>query len=233
MLASIYAPGRFNRLQAFTMYHALSPTFLEYYNIRGDTEIPCSKTGVWPATYLAFAQADFREAKHARSLVNTISNAKRALHFQVENLSGALGWEKLKRDDSFQARLNFLNDCGVLSATTVHRVGRMNEVLPHDYYIPNEEEALEYLDLVEVTFGAVHETVTHFPASVEARLMIDSADYDASLAYPSCIWIDLPVAEGRLKIIFESRPIVDLSVNEADYFKWVAAIVRQNEACCE
>ncbi len=211
------------------MHHALPPEFVECYAIRGATKIPYTQTGVWPATYLEFAQTDFLGKKNARALVNTVSNAKRALYYQVEGLAAALGWSRLGSVNDIYAKLDFLGRCEVLSRTLVQRIVRLREIADRDYYIPTADEALEYLDLVEFTLGAVDKTATCFPDQVEANLIPDTEDYESTLAFPEHFQLALPIGAGRLTISHSGRPIVDVSVTEPEYFAWVSAVLKQNE----
>jgi hypothetical protein len=212
------------------MTPTFSPELIGWYFVSGGTQIKYSREGIWPSTYLAYAQADFEGEKDARTLVNTVSNAKRALHYQVEGLADAFGWNHFKKRDDFPTRLNFLGLCGVLSPTIIRRINRMRNSVEHDYYTPTEDEALEYLEIVELYLGATHRTATYFPDDVQAELMADSEDYDPTLNYPPYIHIKLPEGEGHLTVTSGKQVIVDIAVSDPQYFKWVSAIIKQNAA---
>jgi len=212
------------------MTFLLTPDSIGWYFVNGGSQITYSRKDVWPATYLAYAQADFEAEKDARTLVNTISNAKRALHYQVEGLADAFGWKHFKGKSDFPTKLNFLGLCGVLSPTIIRRINRMRNSVEHDYYIPTEDETLEYLEIVELYLGAVHYTATYFPDDIEAELMSDSDDYDPSLNYPKTIRIIIPTGKGQLTIAAAKEKLVEVSVTDPQYFKWVTAIVKQNAA---
>ena len=213
------------------MTTTFTPDLVGWYFLLGGSQITYSRKGIWPSTYLAYAQEDFEGEKDARTLVNAISNAKRALHYQVEGLADALGWNHFKARDDFPTRLNFLGLCGVLSPTIIRRINRMRNSVEHDYYIPTEDETLEYLEIVELYLGAVHHTATYFPSDVEAELMSSSEDYDTKLNYPPHIRIRLPEGSGQLTITAPGKlEIVDIGVTDPQYFKWVPAVIKQNAA---
>lgn len=119
------------------MTTTFTPDLIGWYFVVGGSQITYARKGIWPSTYLAYAQADFEGEKDARTLVNTISNAKRALHYQVEGLAEALGWNHFKSRDDFPTRLNFLGLCGVLSPTIIRRINRIRNSVEYDYYIPS------------------------------------------------------------------------------------------------
>ena len=212
------------------MPRAYTPDLVGWYFLHGGTQIPYSGSGIWPTTYLDYARADFEGDKSPRALVNAVSNAKRALHYQVEAIADALGWEHFKARQDFPTRLNFLGLCGVLSPIIIRRINKMRNSVEHDYYLPTEDEALEYIEIVELYLGATHQTATYFPDWVDAELMSDSDDYDKSLAYPSVIQVRLPPGKGILKITADDESVVDIAVTDPQYFNWVSAIIKQNAA---
>jgi hypothetical protein len=205
-----------------------TPDLIGWYFVQGGSPIKYPTKDIWPSTYLDFARADFDQEKSARSWVNTVSNAKRALHLQVDALAVALGWSHVKGRNDFPTKLNFLGSCGVLSPTIIKRINRFRNSVEHDYYIPSEDEALEYLEIVELYLGATHHTATYFPDWVDAQLISDAEDYDPKMNYPPSIMILLPEGEGKLKITAAQETIVEVVVDESAYFEWVAAIVKQN-----
>lgn len=230
LLPSMQAKSPRGVTKGTMMHHALPPEFIEYYSIRGATRIPYAHSGLSPATYLGFAQTDYLGKKDARTLVNTVTNARRALYYQLEGLAGALGWSLFASTNNIYAKLNFLRNCEVLSRTLAQRIVRLREIADRDYYIPTADEALEYLDLVEFTLGAVDKTATCFPDLVEADLLPDTEEYESTLALPEHFQLAFPIGAGRLTISQGGRTIVDVSVTDQEYFAWVSAVIKQNEA---
>lgn len=50
---------------------------------------------ICPLIYLEFAKDDLSDGNRRRQRVNSVGNAKRAFHFQVEMLCDALGWDEI------------------------------------------------------------------------------------------------------------------------------------------
>jgi hypothetical protein len=69
----------------YTRFEAGSPSLTR-------VELP---KNVSPRLYLEFAQADLAEKSTARTRVNALSNAKRALHFQIDLITQSFGIERL------------------------------------------------------------------------------------------------------------------------------------------
>jgi hypothetical protein len=205
-----------------------TPDLIGWYYVVGGSPISYPTKGVWPSTYLDFAKFDFEEAKTQRCFVNAVSNAKRALHYQVDALAVALGWTHFKARNDFPTKLNFLGSCGVLSPTIIKRINKLRNSVEHDYYMPNEDETLEYLEIVELYLGATHYTATYFPDWINAELISDDEEYDPSMNLPDEIQIRLPQGAGKLTVCAKNEVIVDAGINSEEYFEWVSKIVKQN-----
>lgn len=217
-----------------TITTPLTPEAIGFYFISCDNELIYPVAGLRPEKYLEFAKEDFTnfiEEKKPRYLVNAVSNAKRALHYQVEALAIALGWEHIKSRNDFPSKMSFLDSCGVLSPTIIGRINRFRNSVEHDYYIPTENEALEYLEIVELYLRATHYTSIHFPDEPNASLMSEAEDgYDPSWNYPEWINIHLPQGAGKLTIEADNQILVQVTVAEPIYFEWVSMILYMNEA---
>lgn len=204
-----------------------------YFIDRVGSQISYSKEDVWPDTYLSYAQQDYMEYESTGSpkdLINAVSNAKRALHYQVDGLCEALGWMHLKKKNDFPSKLEFLKRCGLLSPTIVKRINRLRNTIEHDYYIPTEDETLEYLEIVELYLAALHISATYFPDNCTVELMDDSEDYDSSWKLPPWITIEIPEKSGQLRITSREGTLLDLCIKDEGYYAWISAIMRQS-AC--
>ncbi|WP_157510845.1 hypothetical protein [Frateuria sp. Soil773] len=206
----------------------VSPEMIGWYLVFGSQPVRYPVANLWPATYLHYAQLDFNQADGQRSWVNAVSNAKRALHYQVEALAVAFGSRRIGLRDSFPKKLDFLGSCGVISPTIIRRINRLRNRIEHDYHLPTEDEALEYLEIVELYLGATHFTATYFPGYVEAELIDDDEEYQESWNFPKVLKIHLTEGEGKLAIDANGARIFSAEVGTPEYFEWVAAIVRQN-----
>lgn len=214
--------------QVASMQVTYTPDFIGWYFVEGGSQIKYPVAGLWPERYLEYAKADFAEEKSLRCWVNAVSNAKRSLHYQVDALATAFGWEHMKGRNDFPRKLEFLGSCGVLSPTIIKRMNRLRNSVEHDYYEPTEDQALEYIEIVELYLGATHYTAAYFPGDIQAELMSDDEEYDSSWSYPEIIRIIFPEGAGKLTIKTNKEVIVEVQIGEPGYFEWVSAIVRQH-----
>ncbi|MBD9631405.1 hypothetical protein [Pseudomonas sp. PDM19] len=193
-------------------------------------QINYPQDGVWPETYLDYAKDDFAAfevEKSNRCLINAVSNAKRALHYQVDGLANALGWSALKGRRDFPTKLDFLGRCGVLSPIIIKRINKLRNVVEHEYHVPTEDETLEYLEIVELYLGATRTASVYFPSKITVYLMDEvDGEYKAEWGLPRSINIDIR-EEGRIVIVGSGETIVDFSIKDEEYYDWVSAVMRQ------
>lgn len=201
-----------------------------YFIDGGGKQIEYPQKEIWPDTYLDYAKADFAEfevGKSSRCLINAVSNAKRALHYQVDGLANALGWSALKGKRDFPTKLDFLGRCGVLSPIIIKRINKLRNTVEHDYYVPTEDETLEYLEIVELYLGATRTASVYFPSGITVYVMDDVDDeYKEEWGLPISITIDIR-AEGRIVVTGAGETIVDISIKDERYYDWVSAVIRQ------
>lgn len=131
-----------------------------------------------PNTYLQYAIADLHSDPQKsssdlhsdptkRSIVNAVSNAKRALHMQVDLLSEALGIEHMKRPKNFPLKIEFCGKCGIVGKRILKKLNKLRNTVEHNYYVPEREEAEDYVDIVELFINATNKLMYSFPTKVE------------------------------------------------------------------
>ncbi len=122
-------------------------------------------------TYVDFADADLLDPDSKRTRVNAMSNAKRALHFQVDLLADALGFKQspFKRKNSFPEKLDFCGKCGVVAPRILGKLNKLRNSLEHEYYMPARSESEDFLDVVTLFLHATDRLLEHFPCSVDLQ----------------------------------------------------------------
>jgi hypothetical protein len=107
-----------------------------------------------PAELLGFADADLDGESDNRALVNALSNAKRALHCQVDSILYALGLHSVTESWSFPRKLELLSDLGIVTRQALGRVNESRNLTEHDYVIPSESEVRLFCDVVALFIEA-------------------------------------------------------------------------------
>lgn len=192
-----------------------------------------------PRYYLNYARKDLSESNTSRNRVNALSNAKRALHFQIDIITRALGIQKLynKSIINFPQKLSFCKDCGVTSPSILQKLNKVRNKLEHEYSIPTKTQVSDYLDIVELFLAATDRIVNQFPAHIG---FIFNSRTNKSL--PNISSIFLPIAEGMIYLhyhpghsdelktmdVFEwmKKFSIKISVKDGDpYYQWVKFVI--------
>ena len=133
----------------------LSPKQLDdYCIIQYPTDSLEFGTIIKPFQYLEFARQDSFDGTESRNLINSLSNAKRALHLQVETIAQGYGYKKLKRNSRFPAKLEFLGEIGIATPPIISKLNVLRNKVEHDYIVPGLEQIRDYCDIVELFLRA-------------------------------------------------------------------------------
>ena len=190
--------------------------------------------GIQPKTYLEFANTDVKSTDEPRCFVNALSNAKRALHFQIEILTDAFGISYTVKNTkyiSFPERLKFCSKCGIVSPRILAKLNKVRNEVEHDYYLPSRDEVEDYIDIVELFLAATDRFFYQFPNDVE--FLCKSIDESA----PDISYLDFLPSEGKIRLRMELIEIdgihewesVDIESPSEEFFKWLRYIVEKSK----
>lgn len=195
----------------------------EYYGMIGGSQISYSSKG-YPSTYLEFALEDIKEVPSGRNCINAVSNAKRAFHFQIESLTAALAIKKIRKKGrvGINERINFLQECGIISPNILRKLNRTRNEVEHEYYIPTQDEAQDYVDIVELFIQATNSICITFPTCMGLELMDDS-----SKNLPDYLEVEVLDKEGKILIKAEGFETLKLEACDVEYTEWLKGIFWQ------
>lgn len=179
-----------------------------------------------PESYLSFARSDQLDEDIPRSLINAVSNAKRAFHGRVEMLCDVFGWKQLngRKRAAFSQRLDFLNACGVISPNILRKLNATRNKVEHDYHVPEKSEVEDYVDIVELFLIATKDLLRKFPEQIEFELM-DDEHLDKTLNLPALVRVDIAMGGGIR--IWAGAEELRVSVSDSGYFPWLSSAVSQ------
>lgn len=189
----------------------------------------CYPKGLTPNDYLKFARLDLLDGNFNRNLINAASNAKRALHLEVETISHAFGADAcVKKIKNFPQRLAFLVKCGIIGPTILTKLNTLRNSIEHDYYVPTLDEIENFIDIVSLFVESTKFYRLRYPCDVE---LYDALDDNEEFRIHS-VCASLEEGNLRLKIAPQGRPrdffYKDISVNDEKYFIWLPFILRNN-----
>ncbi|MBS9866935.1 hypothetical protein J4H18_23100 [Vibrio alginolyticus] len=187
-------------------------------------------TGLLPSDYLKFANKDIESNDEPRCLVNALSNAKRALHYQVEILTDAFGIEHLPKQGkniNFPTRLRFFDKCGIVSPRILSKLNKVRNAVEHDYYIPTRDEVEDYIDVVELFLAATERFFYQFPSDVE--FLCDKIHESAPEISFVEFFPDKGIIQfrGRYEVIGDKGhwQLFDISMKDDNFFSWLRYII--------
>lgn len=188
--------------------------------------------GIQPKSYLEFANMDIMSSDEPRCLVNALSNAKRALHFQIELLTDAFGIShtvKKTKYVSFPERLKFCSKCGIVSPRILAKLNKVRNEVEHDYYLPARDEVEDYIDIVELFLAATDRFFYQFPSDIE--FLCESLDEST----PDISFVEFLPNEGKIQLKMGLIEIdgkhewecVDIKSPSEDFFKWLKYVIEK------
>ncbi len=104
-----------------------------------------------PEEFIEFAELDFQKNDKA-SLVNALSNAKRAIHCATDKIIGIFA---LKTKKDFTSKLELLQDIGVIAPRIISKVNKNRNFLEHQYKLPIKESVEDAIDIASLFVVAV------------------------------------------------------------------------------
>lgn len=160
--------------------------------------LPISE-GSNPRIYFGYAQADLNDPSSGRTCVNSLSNAKRSLHFQVDILSEAFGiaYSKLGKRLTFPQKLEFCIKCGLIGPRILGKINRLRNAVEHDYYLPTPDESQDFVDVVELFLHGTDSYIKKFPEHLELESPEEKTFQGISRKF---IAIDFPANQGIVRI---------------------------------
>lgn len=100
-----------------------------------------------PSDYVKFAQKDL-EGSDKRSIVNALSNTKRALECQIDSLLLALELNTKSKKLNVPNKLKLLNDIGVIAPNILRKVNKHRNEMEHEYSCPDSDAVMDFVDVV-------------------------------------------------------------------------------------
>ncbi|WMW25116.1 hypothetical protein RE474_13690 [Methanolobus sediminis] len=111
----------------------------------GTFEIPFS---IKPDEFLHYAECNLNE-NTPHGLLDCLSNTKRAIECQIDSLLMYLCLYSMakKKNLGFPAKIEILNDMGILSPRILTKINKTRNLLEHSYQIPDKEKVEDALDI--------------------------------------------------------------------------------------
>lgn len=120
-----------------------------------------------PIELVSFAKSDYRENTN-RGLINSLSNAKRAIDCQVDRILLSLGYELdslpknidqfideyCEDNGDYPKKLKLINSLGMAPCSLISEIRTLRNVMEHEYIIPKDFEVKKAIELAELFVSA-------------------------------------------------------------------------------
>lgn len=129
----------------------LTGTILNYGNHWDKPQIVFD---IMPIDFLTYAEADI-STKDKGSLVNALSNTKRALDCQIEIIICEHGLQKkLKKERwNFPKKIKFLREKRIVAPRVLEKINKTRNTLEHDFKKPTKDNVEDALDITTLFIG--------------------------------------------------------------------------------
>jgi hypothetical protein len=180
--------------------------------------------------FLEFAIQDLDASEgDPRNAVNALSNAKRALHCQVDSILYALGFHACMSaiPRAFPGKLDIIRRLGVVTPRVLTKINSARNLMEHEYTRPQPGEVSDFVDIVGLFIAATSRLVYTTPDLCDFA-HVDFSKHDS---HPSAE-IELDAEHGRLEIKYwkpsdgqREMQTAELTCESPEYVEIIAAIV--------
>lgn len=109
-----------------------------------------------PEDFLEQAEQDYETGRNA-ALLNSITNAKRAIRCQIDKVVFCLGYDA--RSMRIASKIKLLKDLGFVAPRILRKVDDARNLLEHRYQNPNMEEVEDALDIAALFVEATNRSI--------------------------------------------------------------------------
>ncbi|MCQ4086990.1 hypothetical protein [Saccharibacillus sp. JS10] len=111
--------------------------------------------------YLRFAEEGLNDGSNA-SLINCVSNLKRAMDCQIDTFFHAINLYKYIHDKNlkFEKKLVFIEDIGLFSSRSLRKLNTIRNKMEHLYEVPKIIEIELYFELVHALVRSLETAIT-------------------------------------------------------------------------
>lgn len=105
-----------------------------------------------PIDFLRFANEDLKSTYGQRGIANCLTNCKRGIDCQIDDLIKKLGYLPLSRKKRwhFTQKIQFIRSIGVIAPRILEKVNTLRNELEHRFKMPSIDQAEDALDIASL-----------------------------------------------------------------------------------
>lgn len=186
-----------------------------------------------PRDYLDFAEIDLN-SNEPQSLVNCVSNLKRAMDCQLDTFIFVFGLHSVlgKFNMSISKKLKFIEACSLFSSRSLARLNRIRNKMEHEYEIPKIQDIEVYFDLVAAFVVIIEPLLASLYKDKTMTFDLHDEEYDNSGSFE--ITYDYKIPNIKVKCYVNDEKFLletDTSkLNEFAYFFKIYLLLYQRTA---
>jgi len=116
------------------------------------------ETPVTPKEYLEYADKDLLQGGD-HGYMNALSNSKRSIDCQINNLLSVLG---LSKSGNIHKKIERIENVGILAPRILKKVNKIRNLLEHEFQKPTAYEAEDAVDIAALFIEATEKVFTSF-----------------------------------------------------------------------
>lgn len=151
--------------------------FLEHegaeWDSRGQTQIK-HDFEIKPQDFLSYAEKDLA-SEYEHNLINSLSNAKRALDCQIDILLIAFGFYTTsnKKTWGFPKKLDLIKELGIIAPRVLLKINKTRNLMEHHFAKPNLEQVEDFVDIVALFIASTDKYIYNFADSLDVNSPIN------------------------------------------------------------
>lgn len=121
-----------------------------------------------PQDFLTYAESDLT-SNYSHNLINSLSNAKRALDCQVDILLMAFGFYKISKEKmwGFPKKIELIKNIGIIAPRVLLKINKVRNLMEHEYSKPTFEQVEDFVDIVSLFIASTDKFIFDFPDRLE------------------------------------------------------------------
>lgn len=108
-----------------------------------------NQNGPEPFEYLGYAKSDLN-SKHAQGAINSLCNAKRAMHLIIDTLIEVWGLRKAYAKANFPTKLEIMKTLDAFPVRLLDNLNKKRNLVEHDYISIETDEAKDFIEVTEM-----------------------------------------------------------------------------------
>ena len=137
------------------------------WSSRGHTTIE-TEFDIKPNDFLRFAELDLA-AGYEHSLVNALSNAKRALDSQIDTLLIGFGFysEAKNKRWGFPTKVQRIKELGIIAPRVLNKINKTRNLMEHEFTMPKYDMTEDFVDIASLFLASTNKYIYDLPGYCE------------------------------------------------------------------